>query len=195
MAVAMLLFTSCAKEDLNPNQALSADIDARFERMMDEFEDAAKAQVMASPQYAEMVANDNLPASLYQFNIVRKALRTAGLIPTVVQGGITIFAPSDFAWNQEGVNLNNVNNVNNLNSLLLYHAVDGTVLSSDLQNGTIQTIFGENINITLPAGNDLDWDDLPTINNDAYIYIYDEVRRGTTFHGISEVLDQFHPLD
>ncbi len=122
-------------------------------------------------------------------------IQIQGLIPTVVQGGITIFAPSDFAWNQEGVNLNNVNNVDNLNSLLLYHAVSGTVLSSDLQNGSIQTIFGENISITLPAGNDLDWDDLPTINNDAYIYIYDEVRRGTTFHGISEVLDQFHPLD
>jgi len=81
-----------------------------------------------------------------------KALQVTGLTKTVATEKLTVFAPSDFAFAQLGINASNVANVPNLKEILLYHVVGGRVYSRDLKPGFVPTANGAAVEVSFKNG-------------------------------------------
>jgi uncharacterized surface protein with fasciclin (FAS1) repeats len=87
-------------------------------------------------------------------NTLETAVIAAGLAGTLSgDGPFTLFAPTDdaFAALPDGTLTDLLNDPSGaLTDILLYHAVNGQALSTDLTNGqTIQTINGKNVTVTI----------------------------------------------
>jgi len=67
---------------------------------------------------------------------------------------VTIFAPNNSAFQAIGSALPNISTAD-LSSILTYHVVNGTspLYSSNLRNGTLQTLQGGNLNISIRGSN------------------------------------------
>lgn len=84
--------------------------------------------------------------------ILMEALNTAGLISTLEgEGPLTLFAPTDQAFNSlpDGIlsKLLLPENRDALIQVLSYHVVSGAVLTTDLTDGGVTTVEGEDIEV------------------------------------------------
>jgi uncharacterized surface protein with fasciclin (FAS1) repeats len=86
------------------------------------------------------------------FNTLLAALEQAGLSAAVSSGQLTLFAPTDAAFGELGLNAGNIASVPDLTDILLYHVVDGRVLSSQLSNRFVQTLNGPAIEVVIADG-------------------------------------------
>jgi uncharacterized surface protein with fasciclin (FAS1) repeats len=91
------------------------------------------------------------------FETLVAAVTAAGLAETLSSDGpFTVFAPTDdaFAALPEGLVdcLLLEENVDPLTAILTYHVVDGAVMSTDLTDGPVPTLQGEEITVDLTDG-------------------------------------------
>jgi uncharacterized surface protein with fasciclin (FAS1) repeats len=107
------------------------------------------------------------------------ALGSTGLASVFARNNLTVFAPTDEAFRALGLNPGNVRRVPGLRNILLYHVVEGRVLSTDLSEGFVPTVNGAAVEITLSGG--------PKVN-DANIVMVDKFARNGVIHGIDAVL-------
>jgi uncharacterized surface protein with fasciclin (FAS1) repeats len=84
------------------------------------------------------------------FSTLATALTTAELVETLQgEGPFTVFAPTNAAF--DALNQTWFTNLSttNLTKVLTYHVVSGKVMSTDLTNGTVETLEGTNITIVV----------------------------------------------
>ena len=98
------------------------------------------------------IAIDNGFTSLTAAVIQEELLSTL----TNPHGNFTVFAPTDVAFNDLavalGTNLADVLANPDLTNILLYHTLDSKVTSSDLTNGSVTTLNGQDITVDLTMG-------------------------------------------
>ena len=119
------------------------------------------------------------------FNTVVAAVQAAGLDGTLADGGpFTVFAPTDdaFAALPDGLVdcLLLPESSDALTAILTYHVVDGTVLSTDLEEVAVPTLQGENIEIGLTDG--------VTLNGSVNVAAADVLASNGVIHVIDGVL-------
>ncbi len=112
------------------------------------------------------------------------AVTLAGLVETLQgEGPFTVFAPTDEAFEAlpEGL-LNTLleDPTGALTEVLLYHVVGANVLSTDLEEGEVATLQGEDIVVSLPSG--------MVMINDATVTTADLVADNGVVHVINAVL-------
>jgi uncharacterized surface protein with fasciclin (FAS1) repeats len=116
--------------------------------------------------------------------LVAAALAT-GVANALVEpnGPYTVFAPTDEAFAQIPEDVLQCllldENVDALSGILLYHAVSGTVLSTDLTNGSVTTVNGQDITVDLSEG---------VMINDATVTEADILASNGVIHEINSVL-------
>ncbi|MGD2027638.1 MAG: fasciclin domain-containing protein, partial [Anaerolineales bacterium] len=133
----------------------------------------------AMPSIAEIAAGNE------DFSTLVTALETAGLVETLAgEGSFTVFAPTNDAFAALGSDLDAVLADNELlTSVLLYHVVDGKVLSPDaiaLAGSDVDTLSGDAIALSLQ-------DDSLYIN-DAMVTAVDIEASNGVIHVIDAVL-------
>ena len=86
------------------------------------------------------------------FFILTKALRETGLLKTVIQNKLTVFAPTDDAFKSLladlGISADELLASDQLDEILLYHVVPGLVFSDDLEEGMVTTANGADVNVS-----------------------------------------------
>lgn len=118
-------------------------------------------------------------AKKHSFSVLKVALAKSGLMGTVAQEHLTLFAPTDEAFAALGLNQQNIGSVPNLKEILLYHAVAGKVYSTDLSNGFVPTLNGAAVEIKLDGG---------VMVNNANVVQADIRALNGVFHAIDQVL-------
>jgi transforming growth factor-beta-induced protein len=92
------------------------------------------------------------------FTSLTTAVVTAELLPALTDplSEFTVFAPTDQAFDDLaaalGTDINGILALPNLAPVLLYHVVSGTVMSTDLSNGLVPTLEGNDILVDLTSG-------------------------------------------
>ena len=101
----------------------------------------------------------NIAASLQadgRFTTLLQAVRAAGLVETLTQGGpFTVFAPTDAAFRRlpAGTVAALLGNVPQLTDILLYHVVEGRVFAGDVVTLTeAASVQGETIGVAISGG-------------------------------------------
>ena len=116
------------------------------------------------------------------FTTLTAAVVEAELLPALVDPftPLTVFAPTNAAFDNLatalGTDLNGLLALPNLADVLLYHVVAGEVLSTDLTNGPVPTLNGQNVIVDLTNGVKI---------NDANVTLADV----TAFNGVVHVID------
>jgi len=89
------------------------------------------------------------------FKTLVKLVKDAGLVEVLKsEGPFTVLAPTDkaFAKVPKAVLKKLAGDKNLLKSVLTYHVISGKVLSTDLKEGSVKTVQGENVKINLHGG-------------------------------------------
>ena len=112
-----------------------------------------------------------------------EALILAELVETLQQDGpFTVFAPSDEAFAEAGIDLSSYvtdSDISNLSDILLYHVYAGNFTAADIADGvTLQMVNGDNVTISAAP---------PGINN-ASILMADDFTTNGVIHIIDMVL-------
>lgn len=107
------------------------------------------------------------------------ALGKSGLASVFAENELTVFAPTDAAFSELGLNPGNIGELEGLTEILLYHVVAGSVYAADLMEGYVPTVNGASVLISLSNG--------PMVN-DASIILTDKKARNGVIHGIDKVL-------
>ena len=124
-------------------------------------DDTSQEAVAAESSGEEAAANtaDIVDAAIAagDFTTLVAAVQAAGLVDTLKgDGPYTVFAPTDeaFAVLPEGVldDLLLPENKDQLAAILTYHVVSGKVLSTDLADGQVATVNGEDVTIAVTDG-------------------------------------------
>ena len=118
-------------------------------------------------------------------------LIAAGLNVDLTEGGpFTVFAPTDAAFDALPAGVLDAllaDPSGELTSILLYHVLSGTVLSTDLTDGqTATTLLGEDITVTINGSG--------VFINDAQVIIADLVADNGVVHVIDAILTQPAPV-
>lgn len=140
-----------------------------LEETLDSFDDGSE----------EASATDRHKKKRIKFRTLRKALAITGLVPVIVRNKVTIFAPTDDAFQKLGITPKNVGEVDNLRAILLYHVVRGRILSTDLIPGFVPTANGAAVEVNLDGG---------VFINQAEVVKADIRFRKGVIHAIDEVL-------
>jgi uncharacterized surface protein with fasciclin (FAS1) repeats len=119
------------------------------------------------------------------FNTLVAAVTAAGLAETLSgEGPFTVFAPTDdaFAALPEGLVdcLLLEENSDALTAILTYHVVGGAVMSTDLADGPVATVQGEEVVVDLTDG--------VTLNESVTVVIADVPASNGVIHAIDGVL-------
>jgi uncharacterized surface protein with fasciclin (FAS1) repeats len=119
------------------------------------------------------------------FETLVAAVTAAGLAETLSsEGPFTVFAPTDdaFAALPEGLVdcLLLEENIDPLTAILTYHVVDGAVMSTDLTDGPVPTLQGEEITVDLSDG--------VTLNDSVNVVAADVAASNGVIHVIDGVL-------
>ena len=119
------------------------------------------------------------------FNTLVAAVTAAGLVETLSSPGpFTVFAPTDdaFAALPEALVpcLLLPENVDALTAILTYHVVSGAVMSTDLTDGPVATVQGEEITVDLTDG--------VVLNDGPTVIIADVPASNGVIHAIDGVL-------
>lgn len=113
------------------------------------------------------------------FKTLSVALARTGLAGTVSSNRLTVFAPTDAAFAEYGINQRNVVNVPNLTEILLYHVLGDVVTSDQLSNTFVPTLNGASVEINLDSG---------VMVNNANVIIADIMARNGVIHAIDDIL-------
>jgi transforming growth factor-beta-induced protein len=119
------------------------------------------------------------------FTSLTAAVIAAELLPALTDplAAYTVFAPTDLAFDETaaalGTDLAGLLALPNLQAILLYHVVSGTVLSTDLVNGAVQTLEGNDVLVDLTSG---------VLINAATVTLADVTADNGVVHVISQVL-------
>ena len=119
------------------------------------------------------------------FNTLVAAVTAAGLVETLSSPGpFTVFAPTDdaFAALPEGLVdcLLLPENIDGLTAILTYHVVSGMVMSTDLTDGPVPSVQGEDITVDLTDG--------VVLNDGPTVVIADVPASNGVIHAIDGVL-------
>jgi uncharacterized surface protein with fasciclin (FAS1) repeats len=119
------------------------------------------------------------------FGTLVAAVTAADLVDTLSsEGPFTVFAPTDdaFAALPEGLVdcLLLEENVDALSAILTYHVVSGEVLSTDLTDGPVASVQGEDITVSLTDG--------VVLNDSANVIIADVPASNGVIHAIDGVI-------
>jgi uncharacterized surface protein with fasciclin (FAS1) repeats len=119
------------------------------------------------------------------FETLVAAVTAADLVDTLSgEGPFTVFAPTDdaFAALPEGLVdcLLLEENLEPLQAILTYHVVSGEVLSTDLTEGDVTTVQGEDISVALTDG--------VVLNDSATVVIADVPASNGVIHAIDAVI-------
>lgn len=121
-----------------------------------------------------------------EFTTLATAVITAELLPALTDpfAEFTVFAPTNdaFATLAEALDtdIEGLLALENLSDILLYHVVSGTVLSTDLENGSVETLNGADITIDITDG---------VFINNAEVTTADVTASNGVVHIIDAVLD------
>lgn len=117
------------------------------------------------------------------FSILLGAIEDAGLTTTFQHlGPFTVFAPSDDAFNELGIETVEALTDEQLTDLLAYHGIEGEAPSSALQpEQTVESLNGENLFITLDS-------DVVTVNGTATVTSPDITTENGIIHAVDQVL-------
>jgi len=130
------------------------------------------------------------------FSTLATAVITAELLPALTDpfSEFTVFAPTNTAFDNLATALNTntagLLALPNLGSILLYHVVSGTVLSTDLTNGSVTTLNGGSIVIDVTSGvmvNDAMVTSANVTADNGVVHVIDKVLLPTA--GISEEIN------
>ncbi|MDY6940600.1 MAG: fasciclin domain-containing protein [Cyanobacteriota bacterium] len=126
----------------------------------------------------------DIAATSGSFNTLVAALEAAGLVETLAgEGPFTVFAPTDeaFAALPPGMleELLKPENQGALIEILTYHVVSGSVMSSDLESGSIPSLQGEALAVDLSNG---------VMVGDAMVVEADIPASNGTIHAIDTVM-------
>ena len=119
------------------------------------------------------------------FNTLVAAVTAAGLVETLSSPGpFTVFAPTDdaFAALPEGLVdcLLLPENIDGLTAILTYHVVSGMVMSTDLTDGPVATVQGEEVTVDVTDG--------VVLNDGPTVIIADVPASNGVIHAIDGVL-------
>ena len=143
---------------------------------------AIDAVILPSETVAD-VAIDN------EFNALTAAVIKARLLPALTDpfADYTVFAPSDEAFlalaNALGTNVQGILNDPDLVNILLYHVLDGSVMSTMINNGDIVTPLNDanTLKLTATAGGDI-------FVNQSQVFLADVGAENGVVHAIDGVL-------
>jgi transforming growth factor-beta-induced protein len=119
------------------------------------------------------------------FSSLAAAVITAELLPALTDplAEFTVFAPDNGAFDDLAealeTDLDGLLSLPYLADILLYHVVAGIYMSTDLENGTLPTLYGEDITVDLSSG---------VMINDANVTLADVMAENGVVHVIDMVL-------
>ncbi|SRR6056297_196797 len=147
-------------------------------------EDEAATGDEAADETAEGNTIVDVAVEAGSFETLVAAVDAAGLVETLSgEGPFTVFAPTDeaFAALPEGLvdALLLPENQETLAAILTYHVVPGTVLSTDLAEGEVETVEGQTVAVSLDDG---------VFVNDAEVVTADVEASNGVIHVIDSVL-------
>ena len=137
----------------------------------------------------------------YQFMYLRMALEETGLIGTVMREQLTVFAPTDKAFENllKTLGVGDLSEIpaDLLKDVLLYHTVNGKVYSSSLSDGYYRTVNGASLKIDLTSGVKINTSrvtmaDINALNG--VIHVIDEVMLPPTIVDLAMANDNFSIL-
>ena len=171
LVLALLFITfSCSNED-----AEIIDIEAQGPSIVEVLATYNQADG-TSAKVASSKYSDTEPT----FEILSVALAKTKLASTVSRNRLTVFAPTDKAFEAIGLNKKNIANVPGIVEILLYHVVGEPALSTQLVSGPVPTVQGANVIVNVDGDNVL-------INN-SIVTIADIKARNGVIHAIDNVL-------
>ena len=118
------------------------------------------------------------------FTSLAAAVIKAELLPALTNpfGTFTVFAPTNTAFDNLatalGTDLNGILNLPNLGDVLLYHVVGSVALSTDLTNGAVPTLLGQDVTIDLTNGvkvNDANVTTADVLADNGVVHVIDAV--------------------
>ena len=121
------------------------------------------------------------------FSYLVSAVVKAGLIPSLIDPykQFTVFAPTNDAFEtlatDLGTDINGILALPNLSDILLYHVVNGDILSSNLTNGSVTMLNGADVVVDLTSG---------VMINNATVTLADVTADNGVVHVIDKVLLQ-----
>lgn len=121
----------------------------------------------------------NMRSSRPTFKTLKVALARTGLAGVVSSNRLTVFAPTDAAFAELGLDQRNIATVPNLEAILLYHVLGDVVFSSDLANGFVTTLNGAAVEVNLNDG---------VMINMSNVIAADIQARNGVIHAIDKVL-------
>ncbi|WP_372774951.1 fasciclin domain-containing protein [Mangrovibacterium sp.] len=146
---------------------------------------ASLEQITTSPGdfYTDDAKSAVLKAQMPKFNHLAQAVVKAGLATTVATEELTLFAPTDEAFEMLFTTLG-VDGIDDLTAdqltpILLYHVVSGKVKSTDLMNGYVSTINGAGLMVDLSGD---------VMINNAMVMLADLCAKNGVIHIIDKVL-------
>ena len=154
-------------------------------------DDADDAVTTEAPASTDEMADDEVGTIVVvadtngSFGTLVAAVTAASLVETLSsEGPFTVFAPTDDAFAALPVGLVDCllleENVDTLSAILTYHVVDGQVMSTDLADGAVPTLQGEDITVDLTDG--------VVLNDSINVVIADVPASNGVIHAIDGVL-------
>jgi len=184
----LVVLSACGSDsnDTVSTDAPAADAPAATDAPMTETTEGDMAEDdMAEDDMAEAGTIVDVAVANGSFNTLVAAVTAAGLVETLSSPGpFTVFAPTDdaFAALPEALVpcLLLPENVDALTAILTYHVVSGAVMSTDLTDGPVPTVQGEDITVDLTDG--------VVLNDGPTVIIADVPASNGVIHAIDDVL-------
>lgn len=175
--VITFLISSCDKKDDNVVPEMQQPVDISV----------ALQQITDNPDsfYGEIsdLKKQSLKEKKPKFKFLIQALVKSNLVSTVAKNELTVFAPTDEAFQNlfDALGVNGINDLTaeQLTPILLYHVIGGKVMSNDLSDGFFETVNGAKIQVDLSNG---------VMINDANVTIADIHAANGVIHIIDKVL-------
>lgn len=147
--------------------------------------DEASDDTMADDEMAEPGTIVDVAVANGSFNTLVAAVTAADLAGALTaEGPLTVFAPTDDAFAALPAGLVDCllleENVDALTAILTYHVVDGAVMSTDLTDGPVPTLQGEEVTVDLTDG--------VVLNDSVNVAIADVEASNGVIHAIDGVL-------
>ena len=176
----LVVLSACGSDANDADEAVTTDAPAATEAPAEDMEED-----MAEDDMAEAGTIVDVAVANGSFNTLVAAVTAADLVETLSsEGPFTVFAPTDdaFAALPEGLVdcLLLEENVDALGAILTYHVVSGAVMSTDLTDGPVATVQGEEITVDLTDG--------VTLNDSVSVAAADVAASNGVIHVIDGVL-------
>ncbi|WP_242135282.1 fasciclin domain-containing protein [Aestuariivivens marinum] len=170
LIIALLLLTfSCSNEDLD-----TIDINSQEPNIVEVLDSYNRTSSNSKGSLNKDY--DSEPT----FEILSVALAKTKLASTVSKNRLTVFAPTDKAFEAIGLNKKNIADVPGIVDILLYHVVGQVVYSSELVSGPVPTVQGTDVIVNVDGDN--------VLVNNSIVTIADIKARNGVIHVIDDVL-------